>query len=132
VYDAVVRRMLDDAARMDSYIVVSFEELLADPETFIQRVYAHAGLDPRQVRRFKFWIRESMDRDGTRGVTLGTKHAYAWLTIEEMRAFLRADVNPNQIARLRPEDRDVFLRHARESMQRLGYLPAPDRDLLTV
>jgi len=122
MYQAVCQRMLEDADQLSRYHIVHFEDLLSSPATVIDEIYERAGLDPRAVARYQLQAKESMGTDGRRAFLFGSRDRERhWFTRDELADCFRTDIDENQIARLSPRDKDVFLREAETSMRQLGY-----------
>ncbi|PWT91792.1 MAG: hypothetical protein C5B54_04640 [Acidobacteria bacterium] len=123
-YNKICSKILQDARTMDNYHVVTFEELMADPSAFVQKVYEYSRLNIGEVDHFQLQAKPSMDKDGNRKYSFGGKvdRERRWFTRDQLASCFRADVNENQIAQLTDEQKNEFLKEARYSMEALGYL----------
>lgn len=124
IYEKVVQRMLDDAARVPNYHIVRFENMIADPLSVIRDVYRHASLDITAVGKYRLQAKQSMDGDGRRTYAFGGQQdrEVRWFDASEIGSCFRKDVDASQIARLGERERVEFLRGAGGAMERLGYL----------
>lgn len=123
MYQTICDQMLGDARCLENYHILHFEALVADPATAVQSVYARAGLDVYETKKFKLQAKKSMGQDGQRAYTFGQQDkALAWAGLDELSSYLRQDVNDNQIARLTEADKSAFLREAEAAMVAFGYL----------
>lgn len=122
-YTTICERMIRDAEQMPHYHLVTFEEMIADPLSFIRKVYVLLGLDANLVTRLRLQSRRSMNKTGKHEYTFGSRDRQVhWFAIDEVEQQIRKDVNENQIARLSEADKEAFLSEARDTMQKLGYL----------
>jgi hypothetical protein len=123
LYDAVGRQMVRDAERLENYHIVRFEDILADPQTAVQDIYAKAGLNFTSANRFRLQAKPSIAKNGSAAYMFGgvKDREVHWFSLEELPQVLRTDVNDNQIARLDPADKAVFMEKAGSMMQHFGY-----------
>jgi hypothetical protein len=123
MYEIVCQKILRDAACLDNYHIIYFEDLLTNPAHTMKRIYGYAGLDIGSTARFKLQAKRSMNEAGQRQYTFGSQDKETqWYTLDELKSYLRKDVNDNQIARLNERDKGRFLQKAHNSMSLLGYL----------
>lgn len=121
-YQVLVDKMLNDAARMQNYRMLRFEDLLAAPFETLETACRFAELNPQHVEHVRVQARRVMDADGNHRLTGRAEWEVQWLRKEELPRYFRTDVDANQIKRLSRSDRDAFLRQAGRAMERLGYL----------
>jgi len=124
MYETVCQKMLQDSRIIPNYHIVKFEEMVSDPVGFMKKIYSYAGLYADRVEKVRLQAKRSMNSDGTRSYTFGGSkdRETHWFTLEELGAYMRNDVNANQIQQLGTENREFFLRQAKDSMEKLGYL----------
>jgi hypothetical protein len=124
MYAQVCQQMIEDAARIPNYHIIRFEDILTDPAIAIDKIYRWANLDIGLTTRFRVQAKKSMDRDGTRKYMFGSgkDREISWFTLGELSNVLRKDVNDNQLAQLKEEDKNLCLKYARETLQYFGYL----------
>jgi len=124
LYDTVARQMVRDAERLENYHIVRFEDILADPQTTIQDIYAKAGLNFTSANRFRLQAKPSIAKNGSASYMFGgaKNREVHWFSLEELPQALRSDVNDNQIARLSPADKEAFMKKADGMMQHFGYI----------
>lgn len=124
LYETVCRRMIDDSHKIPNYHIVKFEDMVADPVGFMEKIYSFAGLDAGKVDKVRLQAKRTMNKDGSRSYTFGgsTDRETHWFSIDELGNNVRNDVNSNQIDRLSGENKEIFLRQAGNAMELLGYL----------
>ncbi|WP_036478226.1 sulfotransferase [Myxosarcina sp. GI1] len=123
MYQTVCQKMIRDAERLKNYHLVKFEDLLADHISFTKKIYEYANLDFDRLIEFRMYTKKSMGKDGTYRHTMGERdYQLFWLNTAELNAFLRKDVNLNQVQNLSTEDRETFLNYAEPSLKYFGYL----------
>lgn len=124
LYNRVCGRMLRDADEMTGYCIVKFEDMIEDPLAVAGKAFRDAGLDDSQVTRYRLQAKQSMDPQGKRSYTFGGERdrETRWFEPADLPGCFRKDVNANQIARLAPRDREIFLQIAGGTMERLGYV----------
>jgi hypothetical protein len=124
VYHGVVSKMLVDARRFPNYHLIRFEDLLADPDGFVRRLYELAGLQIADVKQFRVERVPTAGADGRRRMRMGDGPALSvrWFPRSELRAHIAPDVNDNQIRRLSAHDAAAFLQTASDGMRSVGYL----------
>lgn len=124
IYEQVCSKLIEDEQRLPNYHILKFEDMMNDPLSFLERLYALAGLDIARIDKIRLQAKQSMDKDGVRRHTLGTDvfGEVRWFSKDQLSTRFRKDVNDNQIARLSEADKEAFLRHARRSMEHFGYL----------
>jgi len=124
MYQGLVTKMLDDAERLPRYHIVRFEDLLADPADFVERLYRKIGINTDDVPMFRLQRMRTIDSNGIHRLEEGREGQLLWCTLDQLRDHICRDVNANQIERLAPEDADSFMHAAEEVMSRLGYVDA--------
>lgn len=122
MYRRLVSRMLEDAARLEDYHVVRFEDIISHPVRLLRKIYQLAGLDVDKLRKVRLQLKPTVDRQGRHGLAGGYDRRVVWYDLDDLPSRFRPDVNENQIRQLTPGDREAFLRIAQVSMERLGYL----------
>jgi len=121
VYSAVVKKMLALAGEMPNYHVLRYEEMVSQPIEFMRKVYGLVGLDPAEVPKVRLESRPVTDRQGARVILKGSQRRVYWYGLDDLRGYIRSDINENQIRQLLPADREKFLSLARKTMEQLGY-----------
>jgi hypothetical protein len=125
MYEQICQKMIEDASRLDNYFLVRFEDMVATPLAFMDRIYSYANLDIDPVNKVRLQAKASMDRQGVRQYTVNNAsqdREVRWFSREELADYFRPDVNDNQIARLSEEDKEIFLHYAHNSMAHFGYV----------
>lgn len=116
----IVQKMLDDADAFSNYHVVRFEDILSDPVGMARKLYGLANLDPSKVRKIRLKAKEHYRPNGTRH-TPYTAGQHYWLSFEEVRSFLEADINQYHIQQLSEEERVYVSEQLHPLMDALGY-----------
>ena len=119
-YNTMVSRMLADCEIHPGYHLVRFEDLLADPGQQIPRLYEHAGLDPKLVKKMRFKAKPHMQKDGGYQTPYQEGHHY-WFEPDQLHLILDPGVNDYQIQRLHPAERETMLDQTSEVCMKLGY-----------
>jgi hypothetical protein len=123
MYERIGQKMIHDAQRRANYHLVRFEDLILDPRTTLEKVYAAAGLDLSQVKMFRLQAKLSMDQDGNRQYTFGVENRQLrWFPAAELGTQFRRDVNDNQRARLTPSQKEKLTTLAQGTLSHFGYL----------
>jgi len=124
MYETVCQQMINDSGTLPNCHLVRFEDLVADPAGFMKKIYGLAGLDAGKVDKVRLQAKRSMNKDGTRSYTFGGSkdRETHWFSMEELAGYVRDDVNQNQIEQLGKQNREIFLRQAKSSMEKLEYL----------
>ena len=115
--------MIHDSQHKPNYHIVRFEDIVADPPGAIQQIYKYAGLEGSLPPKFRFNAMISMDNNGARRLTIGDEERKMyWIEMEELKNYIRTDVDENQISQISAEDKRAFLEQAEGSMRHFGYL----------
>jgi len=123
LFKTIGRSMINEAASRENYFIVHFEDMIADPKSFLEDVYRKTGLDIFAVHRFRLQSKLSMNAAGQRKLTFGSNpYETHWFKLEDLKQNFRQDINVNQIARLSEQDKNRFLDIAHREMDELGYL----------
>ncbi|MCB0193555.1 MAG: sulfotransferase [Anaerolineae bacterium] len=124
MYETVCQRIIKDAAQLDNYHLVRFEDIITNPVASAQTIYSYLHLDITKVSKFRLQAKKSMTTNGKRKYAFGgnVDREVHWFPIDQLEQYIQKDVNKNQIARLRDTDKKVFLQYAHASMEKLGYL----------
>jgi hypothetical protein len=123
LYHRVGQAMLNDVENRENYMLVRFEDMLADPVGELENICRHAHLDFDRIRRVRLQAKASMNQSGERKRTFGsTNREVQWFPPDQVRSRFRQDVNENQIARLSEEEKKQFLTFTRPLMERFGYI----------
>jgi hypothetical protein len=121
VYHAVAGKMLSLEKEMPNFHLFKYEDMVAKPLEFLDRLYELAGLEKNEVPKIRLLSRPITDKDGQRVILKGGDRQVVWYTYDELRGYIRTDINENQIKQLSPADRSAFLSVAGPMMERLGY-----------
>jgi hypothetical protein len=121
-FTAVTGKMLQLSREMNNYHLLRFEDLVADPVGFIHKVYTLAGLNIGELKKVRLLSRPITDSKGNRSITMkGGNREVAWYTLDQLREYIRPDINVNQSKLLSNEQAGAFLRIAGGMMENLGY-----------
>jgi hypothetical protein len=120
-YQLLVDKMCDDANQLARYELLRFEDILNQPIETLNRVYLHAGLDITKVGKIRVHARRVMDAHGNHRLIGENEWELTWIEQYQLERFLQRNVDENQARMLSYPDRNVFLRHAGDAMERLGY-----------
>jgi len=123
MYEKVCQRMISYSKSLPNYHILRFEHMISDPVSFIRQVYSYAKLDLGLVPNFRIQAKKSMDKNGSRRYMFGQKdRELHWVHIEQLNNYFRKDVDKNQLLALSPSHKEIFLSHARKSMEYFCYL----------
>lgn len=123
LYTVVGEKMLADAERLPRYHLVRFEDLLADPLEFLNKLFELAELNIEEVPKFRLGAKLSTAADGSRRLTFGQKLGErGWFLPCDLAEVLRADVNHNQERSLGDREREILLARASHVLRGFGYL----------
>lgn len=115
-YTQMIRRMQDDAQRIERYHVVRFEDVLRNFKTVLHQIYAAADLDITQIDQVRFKAKSHFTADGSRDVGFAVGQHY-WMPVDEVSTFLEADINQFQIDRLSDSEKTSLRRALEPLMQ---------------
>jgi hypothetical protein len=119
-YTQMVRRMQNDAQRIERYHVIRFEDVLRNFKTVLHQVYTAADLDITQIDKVRFKAKSHFTADGSREVGYEVGQHY-WMPIDEVNAFLEGDINKYQIDRLSESEKSSLRRALEPLMQSFDY-----------
>jgi len=121
VFNRVAGEMLACSERLPNYHLVHYEDMVNDPARVLREIYARAGLEVPDVPKVRFEATATIGSDGVHRVQKGDERQGLWYAIDDMHEHMQPGINENQIARLEPADRDLFMSLAGDTMKRLGY-----------
>jgi hypothetical protein len=121
IYNRVAEKMLEVSRKIPHYHILRYEEMVADPVSFLKKVYPLADLNIDDVPKFRVLTRPITDKDGKRVLMKGEFRQVLWYPLNELKSTIRSDINENQIRQLGAENRRRFLAVAGATMERLGY-----------
>lgn len=122
MYKRLVTRMLEDAARLEYYHIVRFEDMISDPLRLLDKIYQLAGLSVNELQKVRLQLKPTVDRRGHHGLAGGYDRQVIWYDVDDLHSHFRPEVDENQVSQLAPGDREAFLRIAQVTMEHLGYL----------
>jgi hypothetical protein len=122
MYKRLVTKMLEDAARLENYHIIRFEDMISDPLRLLDKIYQLAGLSVNELQKVRLQLKPTLDRQGHHGLAGGYDRQVIWYDLDDLDSHFRPEVDDNQISQLAPGDREAFLRIAQVTMERLGYL----------
>jgi hypothetical protein len=124
IYEKVCEKMIEQSRELDNYHIVKFEDMVSDPIFFMKSIYEYSRLDMSKISKVRLQAKRSTDKEGVRKYTFGgvKDRETHWFDIEDIKEFIRPDVNDNQIAQLSHEEKNQFLERAYGSMKELGYI----------
>lgn len=122
LYRTTVRKMINSSKENDRYHLFLYEDMVKDPLEFMSDIYRAANLDPETVQKIRLQSKGIMQADGKRIHIKGKDREVFWHDKTDVHNFVKSDVNDNQIAQLKPKDRDKFLSVAGDVMEELGYI----------
>lgn len=121
-YNAVVDQMFLNKENLPNYHMVKYEDMVANPQQFMNKLYDIAGLDISQVKKVRLESKAVMDKEGKHKLMKGHDRQVFWYDFDKLHEHIRSDINANQIKMLDQKTRDIFLSIAGENMKKLGYL----------
>ena len=121
LYNVVGEKMLEVSEKIPHYHILRYEDMVADPVTFLRKVYPLADLNIDEVPKFRVLTRPITDKDGKRVLMKGEFRQVLWYPLNELKASIRSDINENQIRQLGAENKARFLSVAGKTMEKLGY-----------
>lgn len=119
-YQTIAAGMLRDEARFETYHLIKFESLMADPLGSMKRLYALAGLDFEAVDKVRFKAKAHLQANG-RHTSRYTVGQHYWFEPESMNAFLKSDINKLQAGRLDEPEKEALYRLTGDTLRQLGY-----------
>jgi hypothetical protein len=122
-YRTMAQKMLADAERWDFYHILRFEDLLRDPLSAIQQIFALAGLDVAGVLQMRFKAKPHMQADGSHATPFREGRHY-WFEMDEIQRILEPQVNQFQVFRLPVQEVEDVKKLTREICAQIGYAEA--------
>lgn len=124
MYEKVCQKIIYDSKKIPNYYIVYFEDMISNPSDFITKIYSFSKLDISKISKIRLQAKKSMDKNGIRKYTFGgiKDREICWFPVEDIKNYIRSEVNKNQILQLSEQDRSIFLQHAKKSMEHFGYL----------
>ncbi len=123
MYHSVVSKMLDDAAAMENYHILKFEDFVADPIRQLRQLYVKLNLNPFIVRDIRFQDRKMVNSSGKHELKKGREWELRWFPIDELPNNIDTRINERQINQLSDEHRVAFLSEASWALDAMGYTP---------
>ena len=115
----------DEIARnsdKEDYLIVQFEDILANPLEVIERIYKHTYLNVNDVSRFRLQHKSVAVKGTKESVLQGSyDRQLVWFERDDFKSHFNPDVNINQIERLSADDRQYLRDSIGETMIKLGY-----------
>ncbi len=121
MYNKIVSKFIEYEARYPNFHLLKFEDLLAHPKEFVCKLYDKAGLSYRNKISVRLKAKKFVTSEGKHETTLKEGSKY-WIDMDNFFDFVNAEINENQIKRMPLEAQQDFLKYAKESMEKLGYL----------
>ena len=122
LYRTTVRKMINSSKESDKYHLFLYEDMVKDPLEFMSVIYGAAELNTEPVQKIRLQSKGIMQADGKRIHIKGKDREVFWHDKTDVHNFVKSDINDNQIAQLKPKDRDKFLSVAGDVMEELGYI----------
>lgn len=120
-YNRLLYRAVSDQKRFKNYHIVRFEDILADPQGMIPKLYRMAGLDPDKVGKVRFRAKPHYMRDGTHGTTLPAMGHY-WFEFDQVYEILEPEINRLQAEHISQAERDQVAELTRLHREAFGYV----------
>lgn len=113
-YRQYAQRMIDYSQKYERYLIVRFEDILADPFGEMEKVFTFCQLEPARLPKLRLKAKRVLKAEGDHETPsdeyqVGTKY---WMDEPEMRRFLVPNVSDIQKKTLSPEDKAAFERDA--------------------
>lgn len=119
-YNAIAGRMLADAARLDGYHIVRFEDLVSEPISWTKTLCAWAGLDFDKIEKLRFKAKAHMQANGRHTTSFTTGRHY-WFALDEVHTILDPGVNSYQMSRVETTEQEQLLSLTATIAGHLGY-----------
>lgn len=117
-YRRYARLIIDQARRMERYLLIHFEDLVTDPFAIAARIYSHAGLEPTEVAHLRLKSKSTVSADAA----FGTKGCHYWFDRDSITDAIDPYVDASQSQRLTGRQRREIERVAHRELAELGYL----------
>ena len=124
-YQTIVEKMLEYSESMPNYHIVKYEDMVSKPLEFMKMLYQKADLDINQVNKVRLESKATIDKKGNHVLNKGYDRQVFWYEPDNLQDHIKPNINENQIKLLAPENREIFLNIAGDSMNRLGYDTTP-------
>jgi hypothetical protein len=122
IYKSVAEKMLEYRAQMQNYHIVSYEDMVAHPLKFVDKIYKLAGLDVKVLEKIRLQSKRVMDPSGKRNLFKGSDRQVFWYKLSDIHHHIKPDINENQIQQLSVDDKAKFLSVAGGTMEKLEYV----------
>jgi hypothetical protein len=119
-YLEMTAKMLADANDMETYFLIKFEELLAQPVASMQTLYNWAGLDMGLHDALRFKAKPHMRANGSHATDFTSGRHY-WFPFDEAHRILEPKVNYYQMDLVSEDEKYRLNERLGELMGALGY-----------
>jgi len=120
-YRRVGQKMIQDERERSDYMLLKFEDVLAEPFEAAARLFEFAGVAPVRLDKLRLKSKRVLSPDGQHEVRFGEEDRKYWFGPDQIWSILDKDVNKTQVDRLSSEDLHTFERHAGPVLDHFGY-----------
>jgi hypothetical protein len=121
LYRKYGEKIIGDSKEYQHYVIVKFENLLANPFDKASELFRYAKLEPTCLEKLRLTVKKVVTRNGARIIPYGTYRRKYWFTSQTIREILIPNISDIQAERLSPSDRKAFEREARPVLDYFGY-----------
>ncbi|MCO6457702.1 MAG: sulfotransferase [Pirellulaceae bacterium] len=124
-YRWLCERMLEYSRTLDRYLLIRFEDVVANPFAVARRLYEFCELDPVALPKLRLKSKRVLGADRSHATRFGELNRHYWFDRRSIGQLLDAAIDQRQHAALDPRDRQEFEDAARPILEYFGYSAAP-------
>jgi hypothetical protein len=126
-YRRVGEAMLEFSRTLDRFLLVRFEDAVADPFAFAERLFRFCDLQPTTLPKLRLKSKRVLAADQTHTTRFGELNHHYWFDRSTISQLLDRQVDALQESALGLQDRQQFATHAGQMLESLGYaMPASE------
>ena len=120
-YRQIGQQMIDRAADTERFLLLRFEDVLADPFVTAERLYAFCKLQPLTVPKLRLKSKRVLTSENKHKPLFGEENRKYWFDRTSISHVLDKKIDRLQASQLSPEDRARFENEAFPVLESLGY-----------
>jgi len=120
-YRLIAERLIAQSEQHPNFLLLRFEDVLADPFGTASRVFEFAQLTPTRLDKLRLKAKKVTQRGDKYGVKFGELNRKYWFDQDAIGEVLQSDVSQVQSDRLSQADREAFRAEALPALKHFGY-----------
>ena len=123
VYLRLVQQLINYSEQMDRFILLRWENVLADPFGEAHRMFEFCGLEPLEIPQIRLKLKRVLSPDRQHQPRIGEENQHQWFGREDIAQALDRHIDQTQAGLLADSDREDFEREAKPVLDYFGYTP---------